>query len=60
MTMPHLQNCPHDDNGWCLACVKELWEERHPPRDTSPRMTCGRDVECVPDGLAMCPGCASK
>lgn len=21
MTMPHLMNCPHDDDGWCLTCV---------------------------------------
>lgn len=24
MTMPHLMNCPHSDEGWCLACVKEM------------------------------------
>lgn len=23
MTMPHLMNCPHMDDGWCLDCVKE-------------------------------------
>ena len=28
MTMPHLMNCPHMDNGWCIPCVKELGEER--------------------------------
>ena len=27
MTMPHLMNCPHSEDGWCLNCVKELWEE---------------------------------
>lgn len=21
MTMPHLMNCPHMDDGWCLNCV---------------------------------------
>lgn len=26
MTMPHLQNCEHSPNGWCLDCVKKLWE----------------------------------
>jgi hypothetical protein len=26
--MPHLMNCPHHPDGWCLACVKELWEEK--------------------------------
>lgn len=28
MTMPHLMNCSHSPDGWCLECVKELWEER--------------------------------
>ncbi len=27
MTMPHLMNCPHSEEGWCLSCVKELWEQ---------------------------------
>lgn len=27
MTMPHLMNCPHSEDGWCLSCVKEFWEE---------------------------------
>lgn len=25
MTMPHLMNCLHDDKGWCIACVKTLY-----------------------------------
>lgn len=24
MTMPHLTNCPHSGDGWCLACVAKL------------------------------------
>ena len=24
MTMPHLMNCNHQDEGWCLDCVKEM------------------------------------
>lgn len=28
MTMPHLTNCSHSADGWCLACVKELWEDK--------------------------------
>ncbi len=24
MTMPHLQNCDHSENGWCLDCVRKL------------------------------------
>ena len=27
MTMPHLMNCSHSEDGWCLACVKELNDE---------------------------------
>jgi hypothetical protein len=23
MTMPHLMNCPHSEDGWCLSCVKK-------------------------------------
>lgn len=29
MTMPQLQNCKHSPDGWCLACVKELWYSRY-------------------------------
>lgn len=28
MTMPHLMNCDHSSDGWCLDCVKELWDDR--------------------------------
>lgn len=28
MTMPHLMNCPHSSDGWCLDCVKTLWDEK--------------------------------
>lgn len=24
MTMPHLMNCPHSADGWCLNCVAKL------------------------------------
>lgn len=24
--MPHLMNCSHSDSGWCLDCVKELYD----------------------------------
>lgn len=27
MTMPHLMNCPHSDDGWCLDCVAALGNE---------------------------------
>ena len=28
MTMPHLMNCGHKNDGWCLECVRELWDEK--------------------------------
>lgn len=28
MTMPHLMNCLHSEDGWCLECVKVLQEEK--------------------------------
>lgn len=27
MTMPHLMNCQHSPDGWCLDCVKEMYDE---------------------------------
>ena len=27
MTMPHLVTCSHQEDGWCLDCVGELWRE---------------------------------
>lgn len=27
MTMPHLMNCGHSYEGWCLDCVKEQYDE---------------------------------
>jgi len=26
MTMPHLMNCVHSPDGWCLSCVKRMHE----------------------------------
>ena len=28
MTMPHLSNCAHQGEGWCLSCVKVLEDAR--------------------------------
>lgn len=28
MTMPHLMNCCHSGDGWCLDCVKDLHDEK--------------------------------
>jgi prefoldin subunit 5 len=27
MTMPHLMNCAHSEDGWCLDCVWAVWAE---------------------------------
>lgn len=27
MTMPHLENCHHSESGWCLECVKAMYDE---------------------------------
>lgn len=27
MTMPHLMNCSHTEDGWCAECVKSMCEE---------------------------------
>jgi hypothetical protein len=26
--MTHFVNCSHNDSGWCIQCVRELWEEK--------------------------------
>lgn len=31
--MPHLSNCEHHDTGWCLGCVRELYEQNEADRD---------------------------
>ncbi len=28
MTMPHLMNCPHSGDGWCLDCVQRLQKDQ--------------------------------
>ena len=33
MTVPHLMNCPHSDEGWCLDCVVALGNENWRLRD---------------------------
>jgi len=33
MTMPHLMNCKHLPDGWCLECVGELHEKAIKDRD---------------------------
>jgi hypothetical protein len=35
MTVPHLMNCPHSAEGWCLDCVVELGNENWRLRDVA-------------------------
>lgn len=28
MTIPHLMNCEHKSEGWCLDCVRKLYESQ--------------------------------
>lgn len=32
MTMPHLMNCAHSENGHCLDCVQAAWDEANVAR----------------------------
>lgn len=35
--MPHLMNCSHSGDGWCLDCVKKLYDEIHSPENDDGR-----------------------
>ena len=59
MTMPHLMNCSHSPDGWCLDCVKEEWDKNHPPQchkcngstgEANGYMSC---LECWASGLSQ-------
>jgi hypothetical protein len=28
MERPPVTNCAHSEDGWCLACVQKVWDER--------------------------------
>ncbi len=43
MTMPHLENCRHLSDGWCLACVKSLHDDFMTAENESRRMRGERD-----------------
>jgi len=53
VTIPHLMNCPHSPDGWCLDCVKKYVEQAQqplfapkPPKD--PMNGCTRDNHLGP------------
>ena len=41
--MPHLMNCPHIGDGWCLSCVSELQMKQN--IETDPRKVFFIDCE---------------
>lgn len=56
MTMPHLMNCAHDENGWCLDCVETLWNKTQIPPEMLTAAATGivklsRDFWTMPGGL---------
>ncbi len=44
MTIPHLMNCSHSCDGWCLDCVKELQRDQERIDFLA---TCNRGWPCV-------------
>jgi hypothetical protein len=60
MTMPHLMNCQHTGCGWCLDCVKDLWNEAANANAEEARMynaikTGGYGIITTQDGLMVVP-----
>lgn len=51
MTMPHLMNCSHSTEGWCLECVKELHDDFETAEAESQRLRKDRD-ELLPVAYA--------
>lgn len=43
MTMPHLMNCSHSEDGWCLECVKALHDDFETAESESQRLRMERD-----------------
>jgi hypothetical protein len=46
MTMPHLMNCDHSEEGWCLGCVKKQWEELWKEREIRDYLARGAGIVC--------------
>lgn len=51
MTMPHLQNCDHQGEGWCLDCVKNLYDDLQRARRETIQ-ECIKKVNWVPPAVA--------
>jgi len=50
MTMPHLMNCPHRGDGWCLTCVAQMHDELDAMKAKA------RSVPEAPDAHEPLPG----
>ena len=60
MTMPHLMNCLHSEDGWCLDCVKELWEEKQRETTRTPKDLQQQAQKCqTVNGAAILCGIAA-
>lgn len=52
MTMPHMMNCGHSDEGWCLDCVKAMHDAlSKKPNDGGPVFP------AMPGDMAQGPCC---
>lgn len=52
MTMPHMMNCGHSDEGWCLDCVKAMHDAlSKKPHDGGPAFP------AMPGNMAQGPCC---
>ena len=54
--MPHLMNCAHDPEGWCLDCVKELAESTLPAaavRDALEKLRAGYTLRADGEGASI-------
>jgi len=54
MTMPHLMNCEHQADGWCLDCVGKLQAECEALRKDAERYRwMKREVKRIPPGWEL-------
>lgn len=49
MTMPHLMNCPHSGDGWCLECVGEMQRLLEQTREAARWLANNRPGTPVPE-----------
>lgn len=68
MTIPHLHNCAHKPDGWCLDCVEKLVEEQpcklksleDSDKEILTQYYCSNlSMINIPNGIA-CPNCGAE